>query len=139
MTSTATVEAAATAANCATTVEVAASANRAAANYVRAAESVTAMYCDAAMIPSAGPAVAGMTPAVAWASAVETVEPRPCANEGSADKVLRAPIAVRRARVRCIWIVAVRANRRGTNTDPDGTNSNSDSNLRLSGAPGQSD
>jgi hypothetical protein len=52
-----------------------------------------------------------VTTAVVWMT-IEPVEPRAGADEYSVHKVIRSPIAVRRARVRGIRIVAVSANRR---------------------------
>jgi hypothetical protein len=59
--------------------------------------------------------------------AVEAMEPRTGADEDSVHEVIRSPIAVGRASVRSIWIVAVGADRRSADSDTYGSYSNSDS------------
>lgn len=75
--------------------------------------------------------------------AIKSAEPWPRADENAADEPLRPVIAIGRARIRRIGIVAVWADRGRTYVDGP-TNSNSDSNthLRVGGArhcPGQRD
>lgn len=82
-----------------------------AANYWRAMESATTVNCDAAMIPAARvtvhrSAIEG-TP-VNW-TAVEAMEPRTRANKHATSKIIRAVVAVRRARVWGIPVVAIGA------------------------------
>jgi hypothetical protein len=61
---------------------------------------------------------------VVTSATVEAVEPRAGSNEDAAREPARAVVAIRRARIRVIWVVAVSADRSGTVSR---ANSNSDS------------
>src|SRR5579863_3374836 len=78
-------------------------------------------------------AIPAMSPAPATQPA-RTVEPGSRADEQAADEPVWAVVAVRRAPVWCISVVAVRANRSRPNRDTDRTNTHTHVNLRLSQA-----
>ena len=120
----------------ATTVEAAATADRASAmeavtavKFVASAVStVESLVAVEPTIPTAMTveAMSIVTTAVVWMT-IEPVEPRASTDEYSVHEVIRSPIAVRRARVRGIWVVAVSANRRRANRDSHRSYSDSDS------------
>jgi len=65
-----------------------------------------------------------------------TVEPGACADEDSARKVARPIVAIWRACIRVVGVIAVRANRRTCHITSD-ANSNHDRSLRVSNRQGQ--
>lgn len=78
------------------------------------------------------------------AAAVEPVEPGARANEPSVDEVIRPVVPVRRARVGVITVIPISAGRRSSDvtrthsdTNANGTNSNSNPNLCVSGCASQ--
>jgi hypothetical protein len=80
-----------------------ATADRTASNWTALREPATSVEAASAIIEA--------TSAIAIIEAApKTVEPRASADEHAADEVVRAPVAVRRARVRVSRIVAVSAN-----------------------------
>ena len=117
----------ATAVESATTVEPGV-AMKAAANV---AVAVTAIAVAAASIIAmavvAAPIVA-VTPVV---RSVPAVEPRAGADEDAVHEVVRAVEAVGGAGVRIITVVAIGADRGGTDRDSHGTNANADTNADL--------
>jgi hypothetical protein len=87
-----------------------------------AAEAVVTAKTVTVSVPAA-PVKA--VPSAVIAGAVKAVEPRPCANEDSADKIVRAVVSVRGARVRSIVVITVRAVRRRTDVNRAGRRNNS--------------
>ena len=60
-----------------------------------------------------------------------TTEPGTRANEDAAHKVVRSPISDGRASIRVIWVVAIGANRFGSNGHSHRAYANSNRNLRI--------
>ena len=129
---------AASAANCSAAVETATSAgcgsaaeSCSTASYGAATETFVA--AETVSTPTGASAPTRASPAgttVEAASAVEAVEPRAGADEDAADEVVRAVVAVGRAGVGRIRVVAVSADRSWTNW----TDTNSEGDLRVRGA-----
>jgi hypothetical protein len=68
------------------------------------------------------------------AAAIESVEPRAGADKCSAHEIVRTVVAIGRAGIRRVVIIAIRANRRRPNVRRPHSESNSDSNLRAGGS-----
>jgi len=79
------------------------------------------------------PTAVGPTGPSIVAASVPAVVPRPRADKHAPYEPVRPIVAVRRARIRVIWVVSIRANRRGANPGIHRaySNPNSHSDLRL--------
>jgi hypothetical protein len=91
-----------------------------------------------AIISAMAVAVAVVTASTVVAVAVVTpVEPGTCADEDAASKVVRPIVAVGSTGVRIVAVVTVSADRRGADGSVNGTDSNSNANLRVGVARGK--